>query len=225
MMIRKEVSEQEIHQRINNIKKRLRLSMNGVVSAHQRKQGLNYKINFGVEVPRLKSIAEDFEKNRQLAQALWQENIRECKLLATFLMPADEFSPYIAEQWITQTQFTEIADHLVMNLLIHEEDAIDKALQRIEDGSEYAPYCGYLALSHLMRRGRMPNEEQENRYIRNIVELLGKQTGSKTLRSCAYTSLMTFISDNEDSKTEKLRNAAESAKAEAESIIYQLLNN
>ena len=36
-----------------------------------------YKLNFGVELPRIKMIAEGYEKNHDLAQALWKENIRE----------------------------------------------------------------------------------------------------------------------------------------------------
>jgi hypothetical protein len=48
---------EELHQIIKEIKTQLRLSMNGIVSTHQRRQGLDYKINFGVEIPRLKEIA------------------------------------------------------------------------------------------------------------------------------------------------------------------------
>ena len=43
----------DIHSTILDIKKSLRLSMNGVVSTLQRRQGLDYKINFGVEIPRI----------------------------------------------------------------------------------------------------------------------------------------------------------------------------
>lgn len=81
----------ETHEKIKEIKKSLRLSMNGIVSAHQRRQGLNYKINFGVEIPRLKELASRQEKSTLLAQSLWQDNIRECKLLAIFLYPTEEF--------------------------------------------------------------------------------------------------------------------------------------
>ena len=46
-----------VQDEVREIKKSLRLAMNGVVSTLQRRQGLNYKINFGVEIPRLKGIA------------------------------------------------------------------------------------------------------------------------------------------------------------------------
>ena len=76
-----------LHETTKRIKQSLRLSMNGIVSMHQRRQGLDYKINFGVEIPRLKSIAQEYAQDKELATTLWNDNIRECKLLAIFLLP------------------------------------------------------------------------------------------------------------------------------------------
>ena len=69
----------DIKEQLKDIKTQLRLSMNGAVSQSMREKGLVYKLNFGVELPRIKMIAENYEKNHDLAQALWKEDIRECK--------------------------------------------------------------------------------------------------------------------------------------------------
>ena len=69
----------DIKEQLKDIKTQLRLSMNGAVSQSMREKGLVYKLNFGVELPRIKMIAESYEKNHDLAQALWKEDIRECK--------------------------------------------------------------------------------------------------------------------------------------------------
>ena len=61
---------EELHRIIKEIKTQLRLSMNGIVSTHQRRQGLDYKINFGVEIPRLKEIAARYTKDETLAEHL-----------------------------------------------------------------------------------------------------------------------------------------------------------
>ena len=65
----------DIKEQLKDIKTQLRLSMNGAVSQSMREKGLLYKLNFGVELPRIKMIAEGYEKNHNLAQALWKENI------------------------------------------------------------------------------------------------------------------------------------------------------
>ena len=43
----------DIPETIRKIKTELRLAMNGVASAYMRENGMNYKLNFGVELPRL----------------------------------------------------------------------------------------------------------------------------------------------------------------------------
>ena len=62
----------DIKEQLKDIKTQLRLSMNGAVSQSMREKGLVYKLNFGVELPRIKMIAEGYEKNHDLAQALWK---------------------------------------------------------------------------------------------------------------------------------------------------------
>ena len=47
----------ELKEQLKEIKTQLRLSMNGAVSQSMREKGVVYKLNFGVELPRIKSIA------------------------------------------------------------------------------------------------------------------------------------------------------------------------
>jgi len=78
----------DLHEQLKEIKTQLRLSMNGAVSQSMREKGLVYKLNFGVELPRIKAIAGGYEKDHSLAQALWKEDIRECKIMAGLLQTA-----------------------------------------------------------------------------------------------------------------------------------------
>ena len=45
-----------------------------------------------------------------------KENIRECKILAGLLQPADTFYPEIADIWIEDMDYPELAEYTVMNL-------------------------------------------------------------------------------------------------------------
>ena len=99
----------DIKEQLKDIKTQLRLSMNGAVSQSMREKGLVYKLNFGVELPRIKMIAESYEKNHDLAQALWKEDIRECKILAGMLQPIETFYPEIADIWVENIRNIEIA--------------------------------------------------------------------------------------------------------------------
>ena len=46
----------------HDIKKELRASMNGILSARMREAGMPFKLIFGVELPRLQSIAAAAER-------------------------------------------------------------------------------------------------------------------------------------------------------------------
>ena len=52
----------DIKEQLKDIKTQLRLSMNGAVSQSMREKGLLYKLNFGVELPRIKMIAEGMRR-------------------------------------------------------------------------------------------------------------------------------------------------------------------
>ena len=128
----------DIKEQLKDIKTQLRLSMNGAVSQSMREKGLLYKLNFGVELPRIKMIAEGYEKNHNLAQALWKENIRECKIMAAMLQPIDTFYPEIADIWVEDIQNIEIAELTCMNLFQHLPYAPAKSLHWIADEQERA---------------------------------------------------------------------------------------
>ena len=72
----------DVHETIKEIKAKFRLYMNGVISQSMRDKGMGYKLNFGIEYPRIKEIAAGYQPDHELAQALWKEDIRECKIMA-----------------------------------------------------------------------------------------------------------------------------------------------
>ena len=186
--------EQNTLDEVRDIKKSLRLAMNGVVSTLQRRQGLDYKINFGVEIPRLKGIADAHSKNKELATMLWQDNIRECKMLAIFLMPEDGYHK-VADKWIAETKFTEIADQLSMHLLCKLPDAWNKALQWAANNEGMYCYCGFQTISHLIRRGIMPEKEQEQIFFKSVISKDGQDIAAR----CALNALINYLDRLPDS--------------------------
>lgn len=143
---------------IRDIKKELRASMNGILSAQMRQVGMPYKLIFGVELPRLISIAREFTPDHQLAQQLWNENIRECKILATMLMPLDHFYPEVADIWVEETPTAEIAQIAVMQLFSRLPYAAERAFQWIASNVETTQLYGYLIVARLLARGEQFNE-------------------------------------------------------------------
>lgn len=141
-----------------NIKKELRAAMNGVVSAKMREAGMPYKLVFGVELPRLSEIAKEFHADRELAQELWNENIRECKILAAMLMPKESMSAELADIWVDEIPTAEIAQILVHYLFCQQKWAADIAFRWIATNDSNHMLCGFLILARLLAQGAQLNE-------------------------------------------------------------------
>jgi len=146
---------------INDIKSELRLYMNGPLAQSLRERGLKYHLIFGVELPRLKEIASKYEKDHALAQALWKEDIRECRILAGYLQPADTFLPEIADIWLEAMHDTEIIDYTCMNLFRHLPYAKDKAFQWMASETVLTQYAGFRLMAHLLRGQDAPLSPQD----------------------------------------------------------------
>lgn len=139
--------------KIKEIRTCLRLAMNGVVSQSMREKGVIYKLNFGVILPDLRVIAAKFEKETALADALWKEDIREFKILATLLQPAEEFTRQQAMQWITDVSHHEIAGQLCINLLKDLAYAEHLVLECYFKEEGYCRIIAFLLVAELCKAG------------------------------------------------------------------------
>ena len=155
-----------MHETVRNIKAQLRLFMNGVLSQSLREKGLKYRLIFGVELPRLKEIASGYEQNHELAQALWKEDIRECKILAGYLQPTETFDPELADFWMESGNNTELADFLCMALQRHLPYASQKAFQWMASENRMEVYTGFRLMAHLLAiHGAKMNERSSNEFL------------------------------------------------------------
>lgn len=219
-----------VNGQLKEIKTQLRLSMNGSASAIMRERGLKYKLNFGVELPRIKQIASQFEKNHDLAQALWKEDIRECKILAGLLQPVDTFFPEIMDIWIETMPSVEIAEMTCMHLFQYLPYAPQKSLQLIANEGEYQQICGYLTIARLLMKKNDMTERAENELLdQAVVSYLG---GSFAVRKAVMTALKKYMADNEQHAfmlcrvVEPLKSSTDTqAKALAEWVTQEVSNN
>ena len=179
---------------INDIKKELRANMNGVASAHAR-QTEDYRVNWGIELPRLSNIADEIVENagsvslRELAQALWHESTRECKILACMLMPKEEFASEVCDIWVESIRTDEIAAMFCFYLVQHLPYASTKAFEWMARDENTLQTCGFLTLCHLMRRFTL-SEDAANEFL--------DQAGASLDNKYAMKALQIFASCSEE---------------------------
>lgn len=213
-----------IHEQIKEIKGQLRLFMNGVVSASMRKKGLDYKLNFGVELPRIKEIAKGIKNpSVALAEALWMENIRECKILATLIYPKEDFSSDTAELWVSQVENIEIARLLSMHILQHLDYIRPLCLKWIASGKEMNEVIGYITISRLLLREDSMDERASDEFTNQAIT--AAVSGDFILRDSSILALKNFMQQNENHKNKILALVEPLAQSENEfaKVLYNLI--
>ena len=137
-------------EKVKEIKQSFRLLMDGVASRSMREKGLDYHINWGVSLPHLREMAAGYGQDMYLAIELWKENIRECKILATMIMPPEEADPQLLQLWVEQVGNQEIAEMLAFNLVCHTSDALVLAKRWIATDEKLSVIVGLNTISRLI---------------------------------------------------------------------------
>lgn len=169
---------------LQEIRKKLRLAMNGITSSAMREKGVNYKLNFGVSIMTLRKIAGDYAPNAALAKELWKEDTRELKILATLIQPPESFTKTL--DWVNDIENLELAEQASMNLFSKTPEAPDNAIKLIQSKKIYPQICGYLIYVRLFMAGYQLNENK-NVYFTQVVKSLDSE--SLMIKNAALASL------------------------------------
>ena len=171
---------EETHQKLMKIKRSFRLLMSGPTSQSMTQKGLGYKINWGVPFIELKKMALEYGKDYELAIELWKEDIRECKILATLIMPAEKMLPEITDIWMEQVKSQEMAKMLAFNLLQYVDYAPAIAYEWIATDKTLYEIAGFQLLARLFANGQEANERGINEFLdQATVALQGDNMGIK----------------------------------------------
>lgn len=175
---------------MKEIKQSFRLMMDGAVAKSMRDKGLSYKLNWGATLPRLRQKADEIGYNYDLAIALWKEDVRECKILATMIMPPEEVLPEVIDIWMEQTTEQEIAEQAAFNLYQYLPYAPEKAYQWMASDKELYQLCGFHILSRIFMAKREPNERGINEFVDQAIAAL--QGNYISVRKAAQSSIQRF---------------------------------
>ena len=185
-----ETGKQDIGQMMKEIKQSFRQMMDGAVAKSMRDKGADYKLNWGATLPRLRAKADELGPNYDLAIALFKENVRECKILATMMMPPNEVLPEVIDIWMEQITTQEIAEQAAFNLFQYLPYAPEKAYTWMASEKPLYQLCGFHILSRLFMNKQEPNERGINEFIDQAIVAL--QGDSLMVRKAAMSAVQRF---------------------------------
>lgn len=182
---------------LREVKRMLRGVMSGPVSASMREQGLAYKVNFGVDQPRLREMRDEIvsltDDAAALAQALWKENIRECRILACMIMPRGAFEADLAQEWVSQLRYAEEAQALTMYLLADEDYAADLAFRLVAADEPMQRLVAWLIFGRVFSMGKSLRERDADEWLDHVAAELHDQTADMELRRTALNALNRYM--------------------------------
>lgn len=153
------IQNTDLDNKISDIRRKIRLSMNGVVADKMTKDGIIYKKNYGVDIPRIREIAKAYSQNKDLAHRLWALQIRETMIIATILQPVESFTEEMAEEWLVSINQTEIVEQTCMNLFSKLPYAAKLCMKWIESDDKWVRITSIILAARIWRQFDRENVE------------------------------------------------------------------
>lgn len=190
---------------VADIKVALRSLMNGELAANLRRNGLSYKLIFGVTWPQLLELSREIEPSSRLAVELWgNREIRECRLLAGLVMPACDFTSEDADAWVGDMRFYEEAYYTTTSLFSKIKHRSTKAFQWIGQSGELRNLCGWVLLNQIFNEGSPLQERSEDEFI-DQAEAVLRGNGGEVYNACRNAVLKyALIGEREEKRLGRL---------------------
>lgn len=138
------ISNNKLDRQISEIRKRIRLSMNGITVESMKSKGVIYKQNFGVAIPVLREIAACYSPSDDLSKRLWAIGGRETMILSVLLQPLEGFTIEKALERVQNTTQKEIIDVLCLYLLSKAEYAAALSFLLIKSEKSLEKSAGFI---------------------------------------------------------------------------------
>lgn len=155
---------------IAGIQRKIRLSMNGIVSGQMTQNGIIYKKNFGVSIPRIKEIASFYTPNHDLAQRLLNLQIRETIIMSTLLEPVETYTPQLAQSLVRSFNQIEMVEQACMNLFCKLSWSTTICKEWIQSDNEWIQITGYVLAARIVDK---LNPAEINTIIHQALKISG----------------------------------------------------
>lgn len=214
--------------KLRDVRKKLRLAMNGIISSSMRQKGMEYKLIFGVPLPEIRQISGSIEADADFARTLWREDVREMKILATMIFPSDMMTVNEALQWVAEIKYLEIAEQCCNNLFpfIPESDKLATLL--LSDlKSLYGRVSGFLLFAQLFKRNIFVSSGAEDKFLSECVCSVypTKERKISIVEKQAVLQALKFYGRDSVEKARKALNALDCPEKEMGAEQKEMLND
>ena len=100
------------------------------------------------------------------------------------LQPVETFYPEIADIWVEDMRYPEIAELTCMSLFQYLPYASEKAFEWMADEREYFQLCGFMLMARLLMKGNQLTERSEAEFLDQAMATLQSEGVLPRKSSC-----------------------------------------
>jgi 3-methyladenine DNA glycosylase AlkD len=109
--------------------------------------GIHVEKAYGIRIPVLRKMAKDIGTDHELAQALWETEMHEARILASMIDDPSRVCEAQMEAWVKDFNSWDLCDQVCGNLFDKTELAFDKAVEWAGREEEYVKRAGFAIMA------------------------------------------------------------------------------
>ncbi|HNX79359.1 MAG TPA: DNA alkylation repair protein [Prolixibacteraceae bacterium] len=182
------LDNKEAEQRFREMLTEITSFRNGEAVSAMQRYGIQYKVNMGVSLTDLKTIAGRYVPSHVVALKLWNRNWRETMILATLLDEPGQVTEEQMDFWTKSSENSEIAEQLSANLWWRTPFAYVKALEWCRGKKHWVRYTSIHLAGRLAMMDKASPDEIFDPFFDEFITLAKDPSLSNVL----YRSLLHF---------------------------------
>ncbi len=120
--------------------------------------GIDISKAYGLSMPQIRHIAKSVTKDHALAEALWQADIHETRLMASMVDIPAQVTEKQMERWVVGFNSWDICDQTCGELFDRTPFAIQKAIEWSKRHEEYVKRAGFALIAWLAVHDKKRND-------------------------------------------------------------------
>lgn len=113
----------------------------------------------GPNMPILRKMGKEIGKNHELAQELWDSEIHEARILASFIADEKKVTEKQIEDWVNDFDSWDLCDTVCGSLFDKTEFAYKKALEFVKNEKEFIRRAGFVMMAWLAVHDKKESDE------------------------------------------------------------------
>jgi len=154
----------------DEIIEKLRLMLDPAYLSGMKRYNIVSKNTIGIRIPILRSFAKPLKYNHVLALDLWETEIREARILASYIDNPEKVSKSQMNKWVNDFDTWDICDQCCGNLFHLTNYSYDMAIEWSNAKKEFVKRAGFVIMAYLSIHDKKAEDQKFIQFFDLIIK-------------------------------------------------------